>query len=103
MLRSARRARLEAWATRKSGPTLRDASLRDAPQGEVCLSALLLVVGADLLDLLLGLQHVLAVGAGHVLEPFEGILGIGEGDSGVVRERRLAIEVTHRDVAQQGL
>src|SRR5512139_2695056 len=53
-------------------------------------AALLLVLGAYLLDLLLGLQHVLAVGAGHVLEPLERILGIGEGDAGVVRERRLA-------------
>jgi hypothetical protein len=29
--------RLEGWATTRLGPTLRDASLRDAPQGEVVL------------------------------------------------------------------
>src|SRR3984957_18069714 len=34
-LRSARSARLEGWATTMLWPTLRDASLRDAPQGEV--------------------------------------------------------------------
>ena len=34
-LRSARSARLEGWATSRLRPTLRDASLRDAPQGEV--------------------------------------------------------------------
>src|SRR5215475_14243092 len=72
-------------------------------RGEEGLPALLLVFGADLLDLLLGLQHVLGVDPGHVLEPLERILGMAVGDAGVVRERPLAVEITHRDVAQQGL
>src|SRR5262245_30078255 len=72
-------------------------------RGEEGVPALLLVFGADLLDLLLGLQHVLGVGAGHVLEAFERILGIAVGDAGVVRERPLAVEIAHGDVAQQGL
>jgi predicted dinucleotide-binding enzyme len=38
-LRSARSARLEGWATARLVPTLRDASLRDAPQGEVVVVA----------------------------------------------------------------
>src|SRR6266545_6819389 len=87
-----------AKCRRPSSPALRGAGAR-RQRGS---AALLLVVGSDLLDLLLGLQHVLAVGAGHVLEPLERILGIGVGDASVVRERRLAVEITHRDVAQQG-
>jgi hypothetical protein len=31
--------RLEGWATARLAPTLRDASLRDAPQGEVVLES----------------------------------------------------------------
>src|SRR5882672_4840810 len=38
-LRSARRARLEGWATLSLLPILRDASLRDAPQDEVVVRA----------------------------------------------------------------
>jgi hypothetical protein len=36
-LRSARSARLEGWATPRLWPTLRDAALRAAPQGEASL------------------------------------------------------------------
>jgi hypothetical protein len=37
MLRRPRSGRLEAWATPGLGPTLRDAALGAAPQGEVVL------------------------------------------------------------------
>src|SRR5687767_13386262 len=39
-LRSGRRPRLEGWATPRLVPTLRDAPLRGAPQGEVVLNRL---------------------------------------------------------------
>src|SRR5215469_18548462 len=66
------------------------------------LAALLLVVGARLFDLIPGREHILALGPGHVLQPFERVLGISIGEADVVRERRLAVEVAHRNVAQQG-
>src|SRR5690349_10561325 len=37
-LRRARSARLEGWAAPRLVPTLRDAVLRTAPQGEVCFA-----------------------------------------------------------------
>src|SRR5260370_10809167 len=62
-------------------------------------TAPLLEFGAHLLDLLLGLEDVFAVGPGHVLEALERIFRIGKGEADVVRERRLAVEDAHRALA----
>src|SRR5215207_8286139 len=66
-------------------------------------AALLLGVGADLVDLLLARQDVRAVHPRHVLKALERILWIAVGEADVVGERPLTVEVTHRDVAQQCL
>src|SRR5262249_58352323 len=63
------------------------------------LAALLPIVGARLFDLILGREHILALGPGHVLQPFGRVLGISIGEADVVPERRLAAEAAQPDVA----
>ena len=54
---------------------------------------LLQVFGANFLHFLPGVQYLIAVGAGDVLQPFERIVGMRVGKPGIVAERCLPVKI----------